>query len=538
MATVEHSTERRTLQASEVRAVGGAAAGEKMGLEGYAAKFNTKAYFPTFVETINKRAFDNVLAEKQDVRFLLNHDPNFVFGRTAADTLKIWADDTGLRFSVDLPSTQAARDLHTSVLRGDLDGMSFGFGKLEAGKGAEFTSQRDEQGEYFVQRELKQIGKLLDVSIVTYPAYNDTDVVARNMEIPTEIRSAVDTQNAALKLATESRDVAGKDDSDCTPADLPANWTDEQKTTYCTTFNAAFAKARAEGLKGHAAFIPAHMGALVATKAMWDTGDTAGTDPQPHSEADTTRTGEKKEQDGSREDLVIATPPVFDAKRSADDAVADNADEDEWDLYGPEYNEDLSDSHVEGDCADGDCSCQNIWCMPGRRSATVNVETRGMPVRTKRVGGKNLPASKFDVVGDPDKTETWSKVKGATVEHKSATQELDEAMDAAWRPLVTAEFRYFPNHPRENDGTWTTHLAASRSHYEKAKSHLGAMQLATDGPGQEANKTAAYAHLAATRAHQDAAENPSSVEHKDKAAAMTAAANECSTRCTVSDVQA
>jgi HK97 family phage prohead protease len=83
-----------------------------------------------------------------------------------------------------------------------------------------------------------------------------------------------------------------------------------------------------------------------------------------------------------------------------DDESDEDDAEDDFDLFGPEYKEDLSDNHVEGDCEYGDCSCQNNMCMPGRRrNLQRDVENRGMPVRTK-------PASMFSRVGDPNDTTT------------------------------------------------------------------------------------------------------------------------------------
>ena len=85
----------------EVRDAG---AGARPRLAGYAAKFN-KLSRPLgtmrFREKIDPHAFDETLASRPDVRFTLNHDPNYVMGRTGAGTLKLYADRVGLGFDLD-----------------------------------------------------------------------------------------------------------------------------------------------------------------------------------------------------------------------------------------------------------------------------------------------------------------------------------------------------------------------------------------------------------------------------------------------------
>ena len=50
--------------------------------------------------------------QESDVRALFNHDPNFVLGRNKAGTLRLYEDGDGLGYEVDLPDTQAARDVY------------------------------------------------------------------------------------------------------------------------------------------------------------------------------------------------------------------------------------------------------------------------------------------------------------------------------------------------------------------------------------------------------------------------------------------
>jgi len=144
-------------------------------LVGYAAVFNKMSNQLGgqygFREMIEPGAFDGVL--DNDVRAVLNHDANFVLGRSGAGTLRLSVDEVGLRYEVDMPNTQYARDLMESVRRGDIKESSFKFTVLK-----DEWSESDEGA----VRSIKQFGRLLDVSPVTYPAYPDATVAQRSLE--------------------------------------------------------------------------------------------------------------------------------------------------------------------------------------------------------------------------------------------------------------------------------------------------------------------------------------------------------------------
>lgn len=145
-------------------------------LVGYAAKYDSWSEdLGGFKERIQPGAFDKALKEEHDVRALVNHDSNLVLGRTKAGTLRLKADDVGLRMEVDLPDTQAARDLATSVQRGDIDQMSFGF--MVGAGGSLWDLEADP-----VERTITEVDRLLDVSVVTFPAYPQTEVALRALD--------------------------------------------------------------------------------------------------------------------------------------------------------------------------------------------------------------------------------------------------------------------------------------------------------------------------------------------------------------------
>lgn len=143
--------------------------GDSPKIGGHAAIFDTPAEIWGFEEVVRRNAFaDSVKAD--DVRALWNHNPDVVLGRTKSGTLTLTEDDTGLAIEIDPPDTQAARDLMVSMERGDVDQMSFGFGVIEE----RWTTREDDLD----LRELLKV-RLYDVSPVTFPAYDETDVAVR-----------------------------------------------------------------------------------------------------------------------------------------------------------------------------------------------------------------------------------------------------------------------------------------------------------------------------------------------------------------------
>lgn len=126
------------------------------------------------VERIAPTAFDAVLSSGADVRGLYNHDPGQVLGRTAAGTMRLKTDARGLRYEIDLPDTQAARDLSALIQRGDISGSSFSFSVSDAGQ----TWRRDEKRGVAV-RTITNVSALVDVGPVTFPAYAGTTAATR-----------------------------------------------------------------------------------------------------------------------------------------------------------------------------------------------------------------------------------------------------------------------------------------------------------------------------------------------------------------------
>ncbi|MCP3026002.1 HK97 family phage prohead protease [Halobacillus sp. A5] len=150
----------------------------KQVIVGYALKFNSESEdLGGFVEIIDPSALNG--ADMSDVRGLFNHDPNMVLGRSKSGSLTLEVDEFGLKYIIDPPDTSFARDLAFSMGRGDIDQSSFGFGITYDGDEWKYDEKRD-----IYVRKINQFHSIVDVSVVTYPAYQATEsvVAQRSLE--------------------------------------------------------------------------------------------------------------------------------------------------------------------------------------------------------------------------------------------------------------------------------------------------------------------------------------------------------------------
>jgi uncharacterized protein len=162
----------------------------EMVIEGYFAVFNsqTELWSGAF-EEIAPGAFDNTLSN--DIRALINHDTKFVLGRNKAGTLDLKSDSRGLWGSIKVnPNDSDAVNLYERVKRGDVDQCSFGFNveKEETDWGDDGT----------VKWTIKEID-LHEVSVVTFPAYADTGVQARAVEVEQHKQKQLEQRKHGLK---------------------------------------------------------------------------------------------------------------------------------------------------------------------------------------------------------------------------------------------------------------------------------------------------------------------------------------------------
>ena len=182
--TQHDEAEKRTIGTIEVREDS-----DDMTLEGYAAVFNSETDLGAFREVIRPGAFDDVM--DNDVRALINHDPNLILGRTSNGTLELSTDERGLKYRVKLGNQQYAQDFYESVKRGDITQSSFAF-----------TIKEQSWNEERTVRSVDKVRTLLDVSPVVFPAYSAATVQARDQQL--EIDEA--TADAVADTDTENNE--------------------------------------------------------------------------------------------------------------------------------------------------------------------------------------------------------------------------------------------------------------------------------------------------------------------------------------------
>lgn len=147
---------------------------DEMVIEGYFALFNDETnLFGNVYEEIDRDAFNNTL--DKDIRALINHDTSKVLGRTKAKTLELRADEKGLYGKIKInPNDTEAVNLYERVKRGDVDQCSFGFFIKD-----EDVENRSDGTTKFVIKDID----LFEVSAVTFPAYENTGISAREKQV-------------------------------------------------------------------------------------------------------------------------------------------------------------------------------------------------------------------------------------------------------------------------------------------------------------------------------------------------------------------
>ena len=142
-------------------------------IEGYFAVFNSNYEIaPGMSESVAPGAFKNTLSG--DIRALVNHDTTLVLGRNTAKTLELSEDERGLWGRIRInPNDSDAVNLYERVKRGDVSQCSFGFDILD-----EETEFREDGGVHWTIKEVK----LYEVSCVTFPAYESTNIDARSKQ--------------------------------------------------------------------------------------------------------------------------------------------------------------------------------------------------------------------------------------------------------------------------------------------------------------------------------------------------------------------
>ena len=170
----------RTIRYFEDREIRAAVSeGNRSIICGHPAVFNCETRIGDyFREVIDSRAFDN--ADMSDVFLFVNHKVDVPLARARINspesTMTLTIDDRGLAMTATLNTAEneEAKRLYSAIKRGDISGMSFAFQ-------VSVNEWRDLESDCPL-RVIKAISKVYEVSVVTFPAYEATDVMARDKD--------------------------------------------------------------------------------------------------------------------------------------------------------------------------------------------------------------------------------------------------------------------------------------------------------------------------------------------------------------------
>nr|DAP09838.1 MAG TPA: prohead serine protease [Caudoviricetes sp.] len=175
--------------------------GDDLIIEGYFAVFDSPyVLWDGATEIVKPGAFAGCLSG--DIRALIDHDTRLVLGRTKAGTLTLREDARGLYGTIKINRDDAdAMSLYARVQRGDVDQCSFGF---------------DIEEETFVDLgggqcrwEITKVNPLYEVSVVTYPAYEETAVKARHADLAEIQRRQAEAWKTKMKTRLTGGDNNG-----------------------------------------------------------------------------------------------------------------------------------------------------------------------------------------------------------------------------------------------------------------------------------------------------------------------------------------
>lgn len=163
--------------------------------------YESKTDMGYFDEIIHKGALDD--ADLTDVRFLVNHDLSKIpLARSRRNnknsTMQLTVDAKGLsiRVTLDTDNNTEARNLYSAVKRGDITGMSFMF-SIDNEEWEDLESDHP-------TRHIHKIGTVVEVSAVTLPAYDSTEINARDKVALDNARSAVETARRSQQTSVDT----------------------------------------------------------------------------------------------------------------------------------------------------------------------------------------------------------------------------------------------------------------------------------------------------------------------------------------------
>lgn len=175
-------------------------------IEGRPVIFNERTNLGYFDEIIDRNALAN--CDMRDVRLCLNHDTSYVYARSRNNnensTMQIGFDDMGMYFraNLDIENSPKAQDYYAAIQRRDIDKMSFMFFIGDENKNVRWEGLDTDHP----TRIILAIERIVEISAVTFPAYDGTSISARYKESLENDRQALESAKAVLESAKRSLD--------------------------------------------------------------------------------------------------------------------------------------------------------------------------------------------------------------------------------------------------------------------------------------------------------------------------------------------
>lgn len=168
----------------------------KYTLYGLPIIYESKTNIGWFEEVIDKGALDNT--DLKDVRFLVNHDSSKIplarsRNNNANSTMRLKITDKGLEIEVDLDvkNNSEAKNLYSAINRGDISGMSFMF-EIDGYEWEDLNSDNP-------TKHITKIARVYEVSAVTFPAYEETEIYARDKQALDNAKLELDNARSKAK---------------------------------------------------------------------------------------------------------------------------------------------------------------------------------------------------------------------------------------------------------------------------------------------------------------------------------------------------
>ncbi len=153
-------------------------------------------------EIIEAGALDN--ADLTDVRFLVNHDISKIpLARSRKNnensTMQLSVDEKGLfiRVYLDIENNTEARNLYSAIQRGDITGMSFMF-LIDGEEWEDLDTEKP-------THRIRAIASVVEVSAVTFPAYEDTEIYARDKSNLERLRKELESSKPRVRELENSK---------------------------------------------------------------------------------------------------------------------------------------------------------------------------------------------------------------------------------------------------------------------------------------------------------------------------------------------